>query len=197
MSVDELIVSLWETIKKEVRPPATPSYRRFQAAVIPLLRDYGQAIRAASGKTTPHPGFHVEKEAARNIFTVPLDWGRFAPKVREILSQYQLRIESEGDAKHMRFAHRVSVTPEPHPEDFVVDRFAELMKWKLARERERGRGDWREVGPEPLVDLLHDAVRRGDLLSVATAAAMLHDLGYERAEMQERNDARSRIRLKI
>ena len=71
-------------------------------------------------------------------------------------------------------------TPAPavavHPDDLAVDRFAAIMKAKLANAREKGRGGWddRELCPDGyLSQLLREHVDKGDPVDVANLAMML------------------------
>ena len=63
-----------------------------------------------------------------------------------------------------------------HPDDIAVERFAAVMKAKLAKSRDNGRSGWddREQCPTGyLSDLLHDHVGKGDPVDVANLAMML------------------------
>jgi hypothetical protein len=70
-----------------------------------------------------------------------------------------------------------SAEPAPHPDDDAVDRFADAMKAKLARARERGRYGWQESSAEYLSEALRDHLAKGDPVDVANFAMMLHQNG--------------------
>lgn len=75
----------------------------------------------------------------------------------------------------------VTAEAEPvHSDDLAVDRFAAVMKAKLAKKRGEGRGGWDnkdECSPEFLSSLLHGHVIKGDPVDVANLAMMLHQRG--------------------
>lgn len=74
-----------------------------------------------------------------------------------------------------------STTPAPrHTDDVAVDRFAEVMKAKLAAKRSDGRGGWddKELCSQAfLSDLLRGHVDKGDPVDVANFAMMLQQRG--------------------
>lgn len=68
------------------------------------------------------------------------------------------------------------VPVEPHPDDLAVDKFAAMMKDKLKKSREKGRGGWDDpsrCSVEYLADLLIEHVQKGDPVDVANLAMML------------------------
>lgn len=83
----------------------------------------------------------------------------------------------------------LSAAPSPsqqsaHPDDIAVDRFAELMKQKLAVSRGKGRGGWDD--PElchvsDLAQMLIEHIPKGDPVDIANFAMMLcfREGGYE------------------
>lgn len=65
---------------------------------------------------------------------------------------------------------------EPHPDDLAVDKFAAMMKDKLKKSREKGRGGWDD--PEQchvfhLAKLLVEHVEKGDPVDIANLAMMI------------------------
>ena len=66
---------------------------------------------------------------------------------------------------------------EQHPDDDAVDRFAEAMKAKLARSREKGRHGWQTASAAHLSSLLYHHMYKADPLDVANLAMMLHQNG--------------------
>lgn len=71
----------------------------------------------------------------------------------------------------------------PHPDDIAVDKFAAMMKDKLAKSREKGRSGWgnpEECSVEYLAKLLVDHVEKGDAIDVANIAMMLELRGASR-----------------
>lgn len=66
---------------------------------------------------------------------------------------------------------------ECHPDDAAVDRFAEAMKAKLARSREKGRHGWQNCTAPHLSAMLYDHLYKADPLDVGNFAMMLHQNG--------------------
>ena len=68
---------------------------------------------------------------------------------------------------------------EPHPDDVAVDRFAALMKAKLAASRAKGRGGWDEDADlqQILSDQLREHVDKGDPVDVANYCLFLSARG--------------------
>ena len=67
-------------------------------------------------------------------------------------------------------------------DDQAVDKFAAMMKAKLAASAAKGRSGWREMPEEALRAMLLDHVSKGDMRDVANIAMMIHlnrqDAGY-------------------
>ena len=61
-----------------------------------------------------------------------------------------------------------------HTDDMAVDRFAAMMKDKLALARAKGRGGWETCQEEELLEMLHDHTLKGDMRDVANIAMMIH-----------------------
>lgn len=68
------------------------------------------------------------------------------------------------------------------PDDAAVDRFADAMKAKLAKAREKGRSGWETCSHEDLSQMLHDHVAKGDPLDVANFCMFLWNLGHDIAQ---------------
>lgn len=71
---------------------------------------------------------------------------------------------------------------EEHTDDSAVDRFADVMKTKLATSREKGRGGWNDPEQctvEHLAKLLVEHLVKGDPVDVANFAMMLHQRGAD------------------
>jgi len=69
-----------------------------------------------------------------------------------------------------------SQEPKPHPDDIAVDKFAAMMKEKLAKAREKGRGGWDnpdKCTPEALARMLVQHVHKGDPIDVANFCMMI------------------------
>lgn len=82
-------------------------------------------------------------------------------------------------------AHRRASQAAPaHEDDLAVDRFAAVMKAKLAKKRDDGRGGWSgpECSEETLSHMLRDHVVKGDPVDVANFAMMLHQRGERIAQ---------------
>lgn len=78
-----------------------------------------------------------------------------------------------------------SLTPpatqgDGHPDDLAVDRFAVVMKAKLAKKRAEGRGGWEDKGDCSnafLSLLLREHIDKGDPVDVGNLAMMIHQRG--------------------
>lgn len=71
-------------------------------------------------------------------------------------------------------------TPEQHPDDAAVDRFAASMKAKLAKSRAKGRSGWEDkslCSAEYLSELLRGHVDKGDPVDVGDFCMMLQQCG--------------------
>lgn len=79
---------------------------------------------------------------------------------------------------------RASQAAPAHEDDLAVDRFAAVMKAKLAKKRNDGRGGWSgpECSEETLSRMLRDHVGKGDPVDVANFAMMLHQRGERIAQ---------------
>lgn len=65
-----------------------------------------------------------------------------------------------------------------HSDDLAVDRFAQVMKDKLAKSREKGRGGWDNpevCSVEDLGRMLLEHIGKGDPVDVANFCMMLHE----------------------
>ena len=63
---------------------------------------------------------------------------------------------------------------DAHPDDAAVDRFAVMMKDKLAQARAKGRSGWQECPETYLISILWDHIDKGDMRDVANIAMMIH-----------------------
>jgi len=75
-----------------------------------------------------------------------------------------------------------------HADDLAVDRFAAMMKAKLAKSREKGRGGWddpEQCSVSYLAKLLVDHVEKGDPVDVANLAMMIVLRGDEEGVLTE------------
>lgn len=83
---------------------------------------------------------------------------------------------------------------EPHKDDQAVDRFAEAMKAKMARSREKGRYGWDD--PEDCTDAFLAGMLRGhvgkgnpgNFEDIGCLAMMLHQRGADPSILSERRD---------
>lgn len=76
-----------------------------------------------------------------------------------------------------------------HPDDVAVDRFAQAMKDKMAKQRAKGYGGWDDLASCPtsrLQQMLVDHIPKGDPVDVANFAMMLWSRG-ERTEQPKEN----------
>lgn len=72
------------------------------------------------------------------------------------------------------------LTRPRHEDDHAVDRFASVMKDKLAKKRDEGRGGWEDkngCSNEFLSKLLREHVEKGDPVDVANFCMMIHQRG--------------------
>lgn len=77
---------------------------------------------------------------------------------------------------------------QAHPDDIAVDRFAAVMKAKLAKKRDEGRGGWEDKDECSLIflsQLLREHVEKGDPVDVGNLAMMLHQRGERIASLLE------------
>jgi hypothetical protein len=75
-----------------------------------------------------------------------------------------------------------------HTDDLAVDRFALVMKAKLAKKRSEGRYGWEDPALcriEDLARMLINHIPKGDPVDVANFAMMLHQRGAGRATLTE------------
>ena len=92
--------------------------------------------------------------------------------------------DAQGD-KRVEFARAIerlilakqAAQVEPHPDDVAVDKFAQAMKDKLAKAREKGRGGWQTCAPSDLSWMLREHVEKGDPRDVANFCMFLWSLG--------------------
>ncbi len=87
-------------------------------------------------------------------------------------------------ARELLAHRRASQTVPAHEDDLAVDRFAAVMKSKLAKKRNDGRGGWSgpECSEETLSRMLRDHIAKGDPVDVANFAMMLHQRGERIAQ---------------
>ena len=81
---------------------------------------------------------------------------------------------SIGDSFYMR---RIIKTPVQHSDDIAVDLFAEKMKEKLGKSRDKGRSGWEDCPIEHLIASLKDHISKGDPVDVANFAMMISQRG--------------------
>lgn len=105
------------------------------------------------------------------------------------LTKKQWQAERQDNAAALRRAARIGLTAalegqaaalpaDQHPDDAAVDRFAAVMKAKLAEARAKGRGGWHEPDlQQRLSDMLREHVDKGDPRDVANFACFLFNRG--------------------
>lgn len=76
----------------------------------------------------------------------------------------------------------------PHADDLAVDRFAAVMKAKLARSRAKGRSGWQTCSAPALSAMLREHVDKGDPIDVAIFGMMIHHLGRPISPVEAAND---------
>lgn len=67
-------------------------------------------------------------------------------------------------------------------DSYCVNRFAHVMKEKLADARRKGRSGWQQCDPSVLRQMLRDHVEKGDPRDVANIAMFLWALGESTSE---------------
>lgn len=117
------------------------------------------------------------------------EWPNFSTEwdIRFILSRLKCwhRLTDEESEDLILFAYRRGIgraqgPGEPldaHPDDAVVDAFAQVLKEKLAASRAKGRDGWQTCPPEVLSRMLREHVDKGDPRDVAIFAMFLWTLG--------------------
>lgn len=99
--------------------------------------------------------------------------------VSTVATEYpKLEITFVSDGARQEFLGKLSsvVTAAQHSDDIAVDRFAGMMKEKLAQKREQGRGGWDDPDQctvELLNQLLIEHIPKGDPVDVANFCMML------------------------
>ena len=68
---------------------------------------------------------------------------------------------------------------EAEKDDVAVDQFAQAMKEKLAKAREKGRSGWQTCDPHDLSSMLVDHIEKGDPRDVANFCMFLWNLGCD------------------
>ena len=98
--------------------------------------------------------------------------------------EMQLLDDLGSMARELLAHRRASQTVPAHEDDLAVDRFAAVMKSKLAKKRNDGRGGWSgpECSEETLSRMLRDHIAKGDPVDVANFAMMLHQRGERIAQ---------------
>ena len=96
------------------------------------------------------------------------------------------RLEREGEMRRLALLDIMQAEPvqEPHPDDLAVDRFAESMKAKMAKQRAKGYGGWddhEQCPTERLQAMLVDHLAKGDPVDVGNFAMMLWNRGESTA----------------
>jgi hypothetical protein len=91
-------------------------------------------------------------------------------------SQHKNRNAALKELEELVYVWEGSKVSEPHPDDFAVDKFAAMMKAKLAKSREKGRSGWddpEQCSTKRLANLLVSHVPKGDPVDIANLAMML------------------------
>lgn len=85
------------------------------------------------------------------------------------------------NALYVRLNPGVAAAMNAHADDKAVDRFAAVMKAKLAKKRADGRGGWQgdACTADRLSSMLREHVEKGDPVDVANFAMMLHQRGEQ------------------
>lgn len=94
-------------------------------------------------------------------------------------SPHALYLEAKNELAQWR-ERALGMPGSLHADDRAVDRFARVLKEKLARARGKGRSGWedpRQCSVEWLQELLVEHLAKGDLVDVANFCMMLHQRG--------------------
>jgi hypothetical protein len=102
--------------------------------------------------------------------------------------QFKNRHVALEEMKELVYVWSGSQVPDPHPDDIAVDKFAAMMKEKLKRSREKGRGGWdkpEECKVEFLAELTVGHVEKGDPIDVANLCMMLVMRGVDNTALSQ------------
>ncbi|SPB16488.1 hypothetical protein NOV72_03688 [Caballeronia novacaledonica] len=102
---------------------------------------------------------------------------------------------AQGDITQFRIKARSLLSASiadtaSHQDDVAVDRFAQVMKEKMADARGKGRGGWESASPELLSRMLREHVEKGDPRDVANFCMMLWTMSAPIAPSADSRDAR-------
>jgi len=103
-------------------------------------------------------------------------WDEFSPGIRR--TAQDVAVYRIGARAVLLAARRAQPAPSPdaHPDDEAVDRFAARMKAKLKWEREvRGRSGWSTMSADALSRLLYEHLPKGDPVDIANLSMMLSE----------------------
>lgn len=93
-----------------------------------------------------------------------------------------------GHSEILKWHERQTAIRDQHADDTAIDIFAQAMKNKMARMRERGRSGWdskSECTEESLADMLVKELSKGDPVDVANFAMMLFTRGASDLTLSE------------
>ena len=91
-------------------------------------------------------------------------------------SQHKNKLKALKELEELVHVWEPSQEPKPHPDDIAVDKFAVMMKEKLARARGKGRGGWdnpNECTIGSLAKMCVEHVVKGDPIDVANFCMMI------------------------
>lgn len=153
-----------------------------QAMVVAELRQFVTDSYQCGCMDAGCAGRHAERNSTLEALSETLD--ALAPADGLALVR-ELRAERDALKKKL-------ISPDPyedtaHPDDHAVNRFAAVMKGKLAAKRLQGRGGWQEpeVPNGYLSRMLREHVDKGDPVDVANLAMMIHQRGERIAPQNE------------
>ena len=135
----------------------------------------------ASATCDTHRSQHKNREIALQDLKIMLEaLGHEKSPVKlvqyEAFAEAARQVEAGMEELRKMFQSFKQLVEEPHPDDVAVDKFAAMMKAKLAKAREKGRGGWdnpERCSVDKLADMLVEHLYKGDPTDIANFAMML------------------------
>lgn len=117
-----------------------------------------------SNQTTPHPA--ADQTRAMRILVARLR----APRIHAA----DTTIIEDSERAALILEQDYVFRSRGHSDDAAVERFAVMMKDKLAASRYKGRAGWERCSEPVLMEMLREHIKKGDMVDVANLAMMVH-----------------------